>query len=369
MIQKAVLLLCSIFTLFFLSPQLTHAQSKDDRFEGTVITILEEKEFETLDKKQLYQKLQIKVDNGRLAGNEITVESGGIPVANVRKFQVGDELVITANKDIDNRDVYFVQDYVRRSPLYLLFALFVGLTVLIGRKRGLLSLFGMVFSFGVIFTFVLPQISLGRDPIFIAILASFFIIPVTFYLSHGLNIKTTAAVIGTIISLIITGILANLFVDAARLTGFASEEANFIEAFNPGVVNIRGLLLAGIIIGVLGILDDITISQAAIVNQLKITSPSLRLGEIYSRAMDVGRDHIASVVNTLILVYTGAAMPLLLLFTNNQFSFGEVINYEVLAEEIVRTLVASIGLILAVPVTTFLAAYMLSRYSSSKARG
>src|SRR3990167_3548556 len=202
----------------------------------------------------------------------------------------------------------------------------------------------MGLSFFVIFTFVLPQILSGKDPIFIAITASLFIIPISFYLSHGLNRKTTAAVIGTIIALVVTGILANVFVDAARLTGFASEEAAFLQQAKPDLINIRGLLLAGIIIGVLGVLDDITVSQSAIVFQLKEANPRIRFDELYMRAMDVGQDHISSMVNTLILVYTGAALPLLLLFIDNPHPFSEVINYEIIADEVVRTLVGSIGL-------------------------
>ena len=212
-----------------------------------------------------------------------------------------------------------------------------------------------------IFAFILPQISAGHDPIFIAILASLFIIPVTFYLSHGLSRKTTTAVAGTFIALIITGILATIFVNVTRLTGFSSEEAGFLQAEKGGLVNIKGLLLAGIIVSVLGILDDITVSQASVVHQLKKLSPNLTLMQLYSKAMEVGRDHIASVVNTLVLVYAGAAMPLFLLFIDSSRPFGQVINHELIAEEIIRTLVASIGLILAVPITTFLTAYFIKK--------
>jgi uncharacterized membrane protein len=237
--------------------------------------------------------------------------------------------------------------------------------VLIGKKQGLASIGGMLFSFFVIFTFVLPQISSGNNPITVAIIASFFMIPVTFYLSHGLNKKTTIAMIATLMTLIITGLLASFFIEASNLTGFASDEAAFVEAAMPGFINMQGLLLAGIIIGVLGILDDITISQAAIVYQLHETAPHLSVRTLYTKAMNIGRDHIAAVVNTLILVYTGAALPLLILFVHNPRPFSEVINYEMIAEEIVRTLVASIGLIMAVPITTILAAYIAKKYKES----
>lgn len=361
----------SVFILFlfisFLFPPSAFAQENmttipmEKKFEATVISIKEEKEIETNGTKQLYQKLELQITSGDREGNKITVENGNIPATNVSKYKAGDKLVVSALVGMDGKEIFYITDYVRRSPLYLLFALFVGAAVLIGRKRGISALLGLLFSFFIIFIFILPQILLGKDPILVAIIASILIIPVTFYLSHGLNKKTTIAIIGTIISLTITGILANLFVDATKLTGFASEEVGFIEAAKPGLINIRGLLLAGIIIGALGILDDITIAQTALVQQLKRAAPKLSMGELFSRGMDVGRDHIASVVNTLVLVYTGAALPLLLLFIDSPTPFSEVINYEILAEEIVRTLIASIGLILAVPIVTFISAYVFSK--------
>lgn len=341
--------------------QLQSAPPKEEKLEAVITKIQTEKEIEQNGKKQLYQKLELIVTGRSRKGEKLIVENGNLPLVNVRKYEIGDRLIITAAQNFEKKEVFYITDYIRTTSLYWLFGIFIALTVVIGGKRGIASLLGMAFSFLIIFTFVLPQISLGKDPIFIAIIAAFFIIPSTFYLSHGFNRKTTSAVAGTIIALIITGFLANFFVDAARLTGFVSEEAGFVEAAKHGLVNIRGLLLAGIIIGVLGILDDITISQAAIVSQLKQVSPNLTIVDLYSKAMDVGRDHISSVVNTLILVYTGAAMPLLLLFIDNPMPFSEVINYEILAEEIVRTLVASIGLILAVPITTLLTVYFIGK--------
>lgn len=365
-LRKLIPLISLVLFLFFI-PQIALAQNNqssaptEEKLEAIIVDIKEEKEININRKKQIYQKIELLFTNGSLKGKKIITENGNIPIINAIKFKIGEKVIVTASKNFENKDYYYITDYVRRDSLYWLFAIFVGLTIIIGRRQGISSLIGMIFSFFVIFTFVLPQISSGKDPIFIAIIASVFIIPVTFFLSHGLNRKTTAAVIGTTIALIVTGILANIFVDAARLTGFASEEASFVEAANPGLVNIRGLLLAGIIIGVLGILDDITISQSAVVHQLKKASQNLSPMQLYSKAMDVGKDHIASVVNTLILIYTGAALPLLLLFINSPTPFSEVINYEILSEEIVRTLVASIGLILAVPITTFIAAYSIKK--------
>jgi len=325
--------------------------------EGQVTKILEEKQisFGETQEKQLFQKLEILVTAGSLKDKKIEVESGNLPMANLPKYKVGDKLLVAYSLDLEGNDSFQITDYIRRDSLSFLFSVFVILAILIAGWRGITSLVGMAVSFLVIFIFVLPKILAGSNPVLIAVLGSFLIIPVSFYLSHGLNKKTTVAVVGTILALAITGILAGFFVDQAKLTGFASEEAGFLQVAKQGTVNIKGLLLAGIIIGVLGVLDDITISQSAIVFQLKQANPKLKKGQLFWQAMNVGQDHIASMVNTLILVYTGAALPLLLLFINTPHPFSEVINYEIVAEEVVRTLVGSIGLILAVPITTFIA--------------
>lgn len=371
----AILFFClSIFSSLFFSPtvlaqneieqgeielnqQLPVIEHKEETLEGRVVQILEEKQIIPTGVKdlQLYQKLEILVTKGSLKDKKITIENGNLPMSNLQKYKVGDELVISYSKDFEGNDMFYITDYVRRNALFWLFVIFVIAAVAIGRWQGMTSLFGMGISFLVIFKFILPKISAGSDPVQIAILGSLAIIPATFLLSHGVNKKTGIAIIGTLFALIVTGVLANVFVEASKLTGFASEEAGFLQAYKPGLINIKGLLLAGIIIGVLGILDDITISQSAIVQQLKAANPKLKAGELYKKAMAVGKDHIASMVNTLVLVYTGAALPLLLLFIDNPHPFSEIVNYEIIADEIVRTLVGSIGLILAVPITTFIA--------------
>ena len=330
---------------------------QEETLEATVVEILEEKEIsaEFSEEKQLYQKLELFVTKGSFEDKKIIIESGNLPIANLQKYKVGNRVIVSYGKDFEGNDFFYITDYIRRGSLFWLFAVFVVLVALVAKWRGLTSLLGMTISFFIIFSFILPRISAGSDPIQTTIIGSFFIIPITFYFSHGFNKKTTVAVIGTVIALIITGILAGFFVESAKLTGFASEEAGFLQVIKQGSINIKGLLLAGIIIGVLGVLDDITVSQSAIVLQLKKANPKLKFEELYKRAMDVGQDHIASMVNTLILVYTGAALPLLLLFIDNPRPFSEVINYEIIADDIVRMLVGSIGLILAVPITTFIA--------------
>jgi uncharacterized membrane protein len=334
-------------------------QPHDKQMTGVITAVTEEKMIHIEDKEQRYQKLDVLLTDGKDKGKIVQIENGKVPMTSVIQYHKGDTVLVTATQGPDNTILYYITDFVRTTALYWLFGLFVVLTIVIGGKRGLLALVGMGFSFLIIFTFLLPQLLAGNDPITIAILTALTIIPVTFVLSHGFSKKTIAAMLGTGIALIITGLIATFFIDFVRLTGFSSDEASFVQAMNMHVTNMRGLLLAGIIIGSLGVLDDITITQAAIVAQLKKAAPHLSFREIFIRSMAVGKDHIASVVNTLILVYTGASLPLLLLFINNPLPFTQVINYEIIAEEIVRTLVASMGLILAIPITSFLADFLL----------
>lgn len=357
----AVIFVASFF-LASANAQQIQTTKNSQVLQAKIINILQEKEIkpEGAQTWQLYQKLQLEVLTGQAKGEKIIVENGSLPLANVVQYQTGDRVLVSATEDFKGNQIYFITDYVRTNSLLWLFVIFVILTIIVGRIRGLLSIIGMIISFVVIFTFILPQISAGQNPVKIAILGCFLIIPFSFFLSHGFNKKTLVAIAGTVIALIITGFLAFFFVEWTRLTGFSSEEASFLQVFKQGNINIKGLLLAGIIIGVLGVLDDITVSQSAIVYQLKKTNPQLNFKDLYLKAMDVGQDHIASMVNTLVLVYTGAAMPLLILFLDNSRSFSEVINYEIIADEIVRTLVGSIGLILAVPITTIIAAYAFS---------
>ena len=347
----------------FAQSELPQEPPKGETLEATVEKILEEKQIKPMGstEMQLYQKLELLVTKGSIKDKKIVIENGNIPVANNLKYKVDDRVIVTFSKDFEGTDYFYITDHIRRDSLLWLFLIFVMSAVVIAKWRGILSLVGMGISFLVIFSFILPKILAGSNPVEIAILGSLIIIPVSFFLSHGFNKKTMVAIAGTLIALIITGVLANIFVEASKLTGFASEEAGFLQVAKQGTINIKGLLLAGIIIGVLGVLDDITISQSAIVFQLKKANEKLKFNELYKRAMNVGQDHISSMVNTLVLVYTGAALPLLLLFIDNPHPFSEIVNYEIVADEIVRTLVGSVGLILAVPITTVIASLLVTQ--------
>jgi len=327
--------------------------------EAVVTDIVDQGEREAVGEAIVFQTLRLRYVDGPRSGQTVNVTTQDTASAGTRLYAVGDHVMLAEQSGVPADATYFIEDRVRRTPLAGLLAVFVAVVLVVARRRGLASLLSLVLSFAAIFLFMLPLIASGNDPIVVAIVTSLFIIPSTYYLSHGLNRKTHAAVVGTLVALLITGLLAVVAVDAAAISGYASEEASYVQNLRPGIVNIRGLLLASILIGLSGILDDITISQAAIVAQLRSAAADMSVREVYGRAMDVGHDHIASLVNTLILVYASSALPLLLLFRYGDVPWRDVVNFEVVAEEIVRTLVASIGLVLAVPVTTLIACLML----------
>lgn len=267
-------------------------------------------------------------------------------------YKSGDRVLV---QQFETNGPYVITDYFREKELKILGVIFLIAVVFVGQLYGLSSIMGMGISLIIIVKLILPLIAQGYNPLLVVVSSLLIITPLIFYLSHGINLKTHLAVISTFITIIATGLLAYLFVNLAHITGFASEEASFLDLAKNGAVNIQTLLIAGIVVGALGVLDDVTISQVSIVNELLKTGKKYTFSELYQSSMNVGRDHVASVVNTLVLVYAGANLPLLLLFQDNSLSVRYIINTEIVAEEIVRTLVGSIGLILSVPITTYLA--------------
>ena len=306
---------------------------------------------------QLYQQLKLVTKEGQ----EIILTTEALPLLSGQKYRPGDWLLLETVAAEKDKPQWQIFDYYRRPFLLTLFLFFVILVILVARRRGLGSLLALIVSFGVIFFLLLPELINGANPILITLLTVIILIPPTFFLSHGFNLKTITALLGTLISLALTLVLASFSLHRSYLTGFVSEEVGFLQDLTQGRLNLTGLLLAGIILSLVGVLDDITISQAAIVFELRQANRQLSAKQLYWRAMRLGQDHIASMVNTLILVYTGSALPLLLLFFDSQRSLAQVVNSEIIAEEIVRSLVASIGLILAVPLTTFLAVLFAKR--------
>ncbi|HEY7598384.1 MAG TPA: YibE/F family protein, partial [Candidatus Limnocylindrales bacterium] len=235
---------------------------------------------------------------------------------------------------------YTLYDFERRGPMLILAALFALVVLVFARWRGALSLAGLALSLAIVLLFVVPSILDGNSPLLVAVVGAMAVALTTIPLAHGWGPKSLAALLGTAASLILTALLALLFTDLTHLTGLSSEEAVFLQ-IGAADVSLQGLLLAGIVIGALGVLDDVTISQASTVLALRRANPELGLRRLSALALDVGRDHVSATVNTLVLAYVGAALPILLLFSAADLGVGEALNLEVVAKEVVATLVGS----------------------------
>lgn len=293
---------------------------------------------------------------------EVDLPSGpGVPVV-----KAGDDVVLVYLPDTPGGAGYQLVDHQRGDQLWILAAALALAVIAFGRLRGLAALAGLGVTFAVLVWFIVPAILAGRSPLLVAIAGAAAIMFVVLYLTHGLSRSTSVAVAGTLISLAFTAVLGWLSVGATHLTGYGSE-----DAFYTGLtmkVNMQGLLLAGIVIGALGVLDDVTVTQAVTVDELAGANPSYRFGDLYKAATRVGRAHIASVVNTIILAYAGASLPLLLLIAASDQPAGQILTNQALAEELVRGMVGTIGLVAAVPITTALAAFVTVRTRHPKPR-
>jgi uncharacterized membrane protein len=241
-----------------------------------------------------------------------------------------------------------------------LLAGFAGLVLLTGRWQGLRALAGLGASLAIIVFFVVPAILEGQSPTGVAFIGALAVMLVTIPLAHGIGPKAVAACLGTAVSLTLTLLLADTFIEFSHLSGVTSEEAVFLRATQQEL-SLQGLVLAGMVIGALGVLDDLTVSQSSTVMALRRANPSLSFRQLFRSALTVGHDHIAATVNTLVLAYAGASLPILLVFSLADTSLGEAINFEVVAEAVIGMLVGSISLIAAVPVTTALAALLALR--------
>jgi uncharacterized membrane protein len=276
-------------------------------------------------------------------------------------LHVGDKIVAGRSVDpVTKRVDYYFSDFQRRLPLLVLTLLFAVVVVGVARWRGLAAVAGLGVAGLVLVRFALPAILDGESPVAVSLAAGAVILFAVLYLAHGLNGRTTIALLGTLGALALTAALAAGFVAATRLTGLASDEAAYVQVLT-NKVSVSGLVLAGIVIGSLGVLNDVTVTQASAVWEIHAANPARGLVPLYRAGMRIGRDHIASIVYTLVLAYAGAALPLLIVFTLSHQQLGNVVTSDVVAEEIVRTLVGSIGLVASVPITTGLAALVVTQ--------
>jgi len=359
--------------IFLLLPLAVFAQDNNEQtveegenFEAKIVEVLDQKEITRENgSKAIQQNLKLKALTGRLKGKEVIFQGiSDLEVISAGIYKKGDKVVVNHIKNADGLDEFYVMDYVRRGYLYLLAGIFGAVIVLIGRWKGIKALLGLIVSFFIIMKYIVPQILAGGNPLTVSLIGSFTILATLIYFTEGWGKKSHIAMVSIFFSLVLTLILSIIFTKVARLSGLAQEEALFLIGMSKVAIDFRGLLLAGILVGTLGVLDDGVVSQIEAVEQIKEANPKLSKSQIFKSAFVVGNTHLGAIVNTLFLTYAGASLPLLLLFTLNQsssFGYDSILNNQAIATEIVRTLVGSIGVAMSLPIATFLASYYIGR--------
>ncbi len=357
--MKRFILACAVGLLFFIPHEASSAQTPNQPSysKGTVEKVVKIEEDKIT--QEVKETVAVRLTE---SGKNVTIPyQFSEKTRQAQELHQGDSVIVMSQ--IEQKQTYSIYDKFRSGNIIFIALAFSILILLMTGFRGLGSLLGLFISFAVITFFIVPFILKGADPLFISIVGSIFIMVTTIYLAHGFSQRTTIAIASTFLSLVITGILAVWFVSALGLTGSGNEDAYMLQ-FGAQVINLKGLLLGGIIIGTLGVLDDTTTTQAATVFTLSEANSKLKAKELMQKGFVVGKEHITSLVNTLVLAYAGASLPLFIFFVLNPMHqpLWVIFNNEMVVEEIVRTLAGSIGLILAVPITTVMAAFF-AKYS------
>ena len=370
LVVLGVLILIVLGSIIFVPPELPPlAQSTGDvlafdetqTMNGQVTRILAEEAIETEFGTQHVQVLEVGITSGAMKGQIIQVEHGDVYVSSKSsKLKRGMPVVVQRTEGPAGPQFY-ISSVNRHTPIWALAVVFIIVVVGIGRRTGWRSLIGLAFSVLVLVRFILPRILAGQNPVGVSMAGALVLMAPSLYIVYGWRGKTHAAVLGMGLSLLLTWLMAAIFVSWTRLSGFGDESMGFLVVATQVELDPRGLVLAGIILGTLGMLDDIAIGLASAVFELAGANPDLPWTAVFRRSMVIGVDHFASMVNSLMLAYVGASLPLFLLLMIYQEPLGFTLNREVLVEEIVRTLVGGIGLMLTGPITSLIACWMVKR--------
>lgn len=363
-VKKKALVTTLFFSLIFLPLVVFADETQNTSFRAEVLKVLEERVIDREDGSQaIQQNLLLLGLDGEYQGQEVTSDGiGDFDLVSVGNYKVGDKVYVDRLDNSGGEESFFVTDYVRTGQLGWLLLIFLVAIIIVGGIKGLRSLISLVLSFAVILLVIIPLILRGIDPVLVAAAGVFLVLMAIIYLTEGWNKKSHLAVASIFLSLFVTLFLAWIFVLWSHLSGFASEEATLLIGTVAGSINFQGLLLAGILIGSLGVLDDIVVGQIEAVSQIKEIDPDLPTSKTFFSAYKIGNTHLGAIVNTLFLTYAGVSLPLLVMFhlgSGQGLDFWQIINNDAIATEIVRTLVGAIGLIVSMPLATFLASRFL----------
>ncbi len=340
---------------------------RDTYYRARVEKILEQGERRISSITTPYQRVEVMILDGNLRGRTVTIDHGSVFTIDKQRFvSKGQIVVIAFTTGQQNTRLFQIVDTYRLNALMPFLVIFALAVILLSGWRGVGSILGMIISLGVISFFIVPKILQGADPLTVSITGCFLIMISTIYLAHGFSKQTTVALTSTFLTLLFTGIISIIIVKVARLSGLGSEDAYSLKIGAQGIINFKGLFLGGILIGALGVLDDVTTGLTASIFELSQANPALSFEKLVRAGLRVGREHIASLVNTLVLAYAGASLPIFitLIINPNAYPLWSILNSEMIIEEIVRTLSGSFGLVLAVPLTTVLASWYTTKKSS-----
>lgn len=338
----------AVFVLFGMGA--TVCAQASELFRATIIAVEEH-----ADGAVVKQRLTLENENGDVF--DIAFEED-VEIVSQNTYEVGDEVYAFEETDIDGNTVYRIADYNRLPALGWLAALFFASVAAVSRWKGVKSLFVLLLTFIIILQFIIPRIIAGNDPVLISVIGGIVIVGLAIFITEGYTKKSKVAFGSVLITLLFVLGLTAVFPEYAKLTGMGSEEALVLSGLDGVTVNIKGLLLAGMIIVSLGVIDDLILTQVSVVEELCSEGTCYNKKELFTRAMSVGQSHVSAMINTLFFAYAGAALPLLVVFStgvSGNITFLQAVNLEFIAIEVVRTFIGSISMVLAVPVATWLA--------------
>ncbi|HYE22874.1 MAG TPA: YibE/F family protein [Candidatus Paceibacterota bacterium] len=362
-------LLASVFTLLLVP---FGAGAQEESFSDTTFKAIVEsvessgsRVVEGTDITETYQLITVRILEGVREGEQVSFEN-----ATPTQLEVGDRFYLHRVSDMfGGPDTWSVWDPDRSGVLLTLLGLFVVVAVLVAGMAGVRSLVALALSFALIIFGLVPALSSGFPPVITSVGFGVVILALSMFVTHGVNRPTVIALLGSFAALVVAAVLAQVSVMAAKLSGLATDEAAYLNFATAGTFDLIGLLLGGILVGIIGVLNDVSVSQVHTVAELHDANPELSRASVWKKSMKVGREHMGAVVNTLPLAYAGVSLPLLLLFSESTAPFSFIVNREVFAAEIIRALAGSIGLMLSGAIATVLAVWLLvprARVLSSK---
>jgi len=362
------LLLLLITTKPSLAQEKQFQPPKQNFYIAKVVEIIDQGQKKMEGFTAYFQTLRVKINDGSKSGKFTVIQNGSQTQINKDQLIKNGQTIIVAKTTYPNGQTqYSVYDFYRLNTLFFFIGIFFLSVVFIAGLKGLGSILGMLVSLGTIILFIIPSILKGSDPLQYTLIGSVFILTTSIYLAHGISKKTTIALFSTLIALFLTAGFAILAMNLNSITGLGDEDSFMLQFGQTSFINIKGLFLSGIIIGTLGALNDITTTQAATIQELKEANPKYDLILLFEKGFKVGKEHIASLVNTLILAYAGSAFAIFIFLALNpsKIPYWVIFNNEIIADEVIKTIAGSMGLLLAVPIVTFIAAYFFSLKSKS----